>query len=231
MEGFLQKDFDDTGTPESIAWRLLMNEEDKEYGGQIQFVFVDHNDNIDEMSFYDSLASQFETLIIIYMEMVFSMLKINHISALVDGDGEIDESIDFEKSFKPDISNFTITDLKDVFREKFKKMRIFLSVIEIYDGTKEQPFGQSSDYYCRIILRDTPEGKTYFRKNRSWLDPNKRYTFVIRNDTTRSHKSIEDFYAVCMLANMKVKIAFSSIRVHVKPVVTVEEALQYREEF
>lgn len=224
MEHFLNQDTydddkdEDIVTPESLAWRLLIDDDVNDYAGVLlPFVTGDNNTTNDSIR-YDNLADQFQILITIYMEMLFGMLKINHINSYIDTNGDLDESVDLEATFNPDISKFTIDDLIGTFRDRFAKIRVFLSVRGIYDSNENNPkeYGSDSDYYCRIILKNSPEGKTYFRTNSHWLDPEKLYTFVIRNDDKKRQKKIDDFFAVCTLPNLKVRVAFSQINVHVQ---------------
>ena len=140
----------------------------------------------------------------------------NHISSLLTKDGELSNDSDLEGTFKPDLSNFSIDDLTLIFREKFKKIRIFLSVRKIDNTNDNNPldFGSESEYYCRIILKDTQSGMRHFLLNRKNIDPIKRYTFVIRNDETKKQRKLDDFYAICVLPNMKVRISFDQIYIH-----------------
>lgn len=247
MEEFLNQTDDSENIMcfDALAWKLLMDDDVENYAGiLLPFVMEEDNNNTSKISTnkgmgkdklsnvrYDSLADQFQILISVYMEMVFGMLKINHVNSLINDNGDIDESIDLEATFKPDLSLFTMDGLTDTFRDKFKKIRVFLSVLGIYDakeglkdyGSGNQRFsealfskdnnGSSSDYYCRIILKDSAEGKTYFKANAHWLDPEKRYTFVMRNDNEKKQAKLADFYAVCKLPDMKVRISFSQINV------------------
>ena len=220
-----EDDIENTVTPESLAWKLLMDDDVENYtGALLPFVYEDNDNKVNNMDNinknpsvrYDSLADQFQILISVYMEMIFGLMKINHVNSFIDDDGNVDDSIDFDATFKPDISKFTTTDsLIDIFREKFKKIRIFLSVLGIYDSNENLPkdYGSSSDYYCRVILKDSAEGKAYFKANSHWLNPETQYTFVIRNDTKKQQAKIDDFYAVCTISNLKVRISFSQINV------------------
>jgi hypothetical protein len=161
---------------------------------------------------YEQLSGQFEVLITMYMEMVISYLKFQHIQSLMNPEGEIDSSVDLEETFKPKYDKFTTDDLLVVFREKFAKIRIFLSVQEITETSRY------ADYYCKVILKDTSEGKNYYQKKYSnpSVSQDKRYTFALRNDVKKSNNKLDDFYAICTLPNMKVKISFSQLNVIMK---------------
>lgn len=224
MEDFLDQPYDDSEnivTPESLAWKLLMDEAVEDYAGMLMpFVSGDEPLSQDSSIRYEQLSDQFQILITMYMEMVFGLLKINHISSNMNENSEIDDEFDLEKTFKPDLSKFGVDDMLTVFREKLKKIRIFLSVQEICDTDQKnsKDYGFASEYFCRIILKDTPEGKTYFGKNKnnSAVDSEKSYTFVMRDDKKKSHKQLKDFYAVCVLPGVKVRIGFSPINIIVQ---------------
>lgn len=218
FEDFLYHEDNDNNivTPETLAWKLLMDEDCKDYANEI-LPYVINDDENKNMSNYDNLSGRFEILITIYMEMIYIMLKMNYLNSLMNEENEIPDNIDFEKNFVPDLSSFVINDLIDIFRDKMKKIKIFLSVREIIDDdkTNNRDFGSQSDYYCKILLKDMSEGKTYFWNNRHRIEPDKRYTFIIRNDVLQRQNKIDDFYAVCVLPNMKVRISFSQINVHI----------------
>lgn len=227
MENFLtQNDDDKIVTPETLAWKLLMEDDNiMDYAGILDMHVIDNVNNNSKPSShigYDDMVDQFQILITIYMEMIFGMLRISHVSNIMDNNtinGDNDnkdiDNCDLENTFRPDFSNVMINDILDVFKERFKKIRIILSVREIYDTdmSNVRDFGKYSDYYCRIILKDTPEGSKYFEANHDTLNPDIRYTFVIRRDEDNKQTKLSDFYAVCALPNMKVKISFDVINI------------------
>lgn len=217
MDCYLQGDTDDSiVTPETLAWKVLMDDNIEDYAG-VLLPFVVDNDQ-DHNTQYDNLAGQFEMLITIYMEMVFGLLMVNHMNSYMNEDGELEGDVDFNQTFNPNFTEYDISDLTDIFREKLKKIRVFLSVQELWDANESDPrdFGSGNEYYCKIILKDLPEGKTYFWQHRKRLDPEKRYTFTIRNDEDKKQKKLDDFYAVCDLPGKKVRISFSLINVITK---------------
>lgn len=215
MEKFLGTTTDDVVTPDTLAWKLIMDDDIKNYMGILMPYTTSDNKNSNVSICYDNLIDTFQILITIYMEMVFYVLKMNHLASFMDEEGNLSD-IDLESTFKPDIKNIKVDDLTSIFREKFKKIRIFLSVREIYDTDENSPhdFGTENDYYCRIILKDTSHGATYFLVNRKKIDMNKRYTFVIRNDVVKKQRKLDDFYAVCALPHLKVRISFSRIHIY-----------------
>lgn len=222
MENFLCNNQDDNiVTPESLAWKLLMDNDIEDFKG----VIMSFIDGCNEDNNYENQSGQFEILITMYMEMIFGLLKINHVNKQLNEKGELDPLIDLEKTFKPDLSNLSLDDMTQVFRDKFKKIRIYLSTSLVLDSEPDdvKDFGSWSKYYCRILLKDVDTNLSYFLANRQRLDPDKRYTFVIRNDPDKQQTKIDDFYAVCALPNMKVKISFSPINVNNDDVKYVDE--------
>lgn len=263
MDNFLYQSTDLDVTPESLAWKLLMDDDIEDFAGILLPPFVINDDSLDlniipnsdpladdcptSDSETDSesqlktkskletksepksenltqtltdiqhqqLAELFEILITLYMELVFGLLKIYHINANLDENGDIPNNIDLDKTFNPDLSKFKVNDLIGLFREKLKKIRIFLSVHEISDTdmSNTKDFGYYAEYYCKILFKNTPEGKTHYWLNRNRHDPTKYYMFAIRNDQNKKQKKLNDFYAVCALPNIKVKISFSPINI------------------
>lgn len=214
MEDFLTEPNTDIVTPESLAWKILMDKNIEDYEGIIM-PFVTY-DNDSSKTRYDDISAQFEILITIYMEMVFYVLKINHINSKMNEEDHIDDKTDLESDFNPEFDKFDVKDMRDIFQEKFKKIRIFLSIREVDDDgmNDSKNFGSENEYYCRILLKHIPENKTYFWNNRKSIDPKKWYTFIIRDDKTQ-HK-LEDFYAVCKLPHKKFRISFSIINIITK---------------
>lgn len=234
MENFLGEPIDDCIiTPDSLAWKLLMDESDMDnFGGILQSYIYGDNNNINQESTYDYLAGQFEILITMYMEIFFGLLKIEYLSNLINEDDELETNFDpltfntklddddyLEANFKPNLSYQSVKDTNYAIHEKFKKIRYYVSIntVDFDDDENDQrDFGEYSEYYCRIILKDTLNGAEYFANNISDLDPDKRYTFVIRNDIIKKQKKIDEFYSVCCLPNMKIKISFTPINVIIK---------------
>lgn len=110
-----------------------------------------------------------------------------------------------------DYNNIIIDDLINGFRECFMKLNIFLKVRTVHDADlfSSQDYGSYSNYYCKIILRNTIHGYIHFSQN---TELQKNYTFLLRNSTTIYNK-LEDIYAVCQMPTMKICISFAKIDV------------------
>jgi len=166
-------------TPENLAWRLLTDD---------NFVETSIGLSMEDTEEY------FQVLITIYLEMIFYALKSSY---LAEGNTDYD-------LFKPDLKELTINSISDFFYEKFLKIKVLLSVEEIKDTDLSDinDFSIYNDYYCKIMLKDTEYGKKHFDNN------NKRYTFLIKNNSVIKNKELDKFYAVCALPHMKIKINF-----------------------
>lgn len=193
-------------SPEKLAWHLLTSDNTEALHGALM-AFIESDEQYS--SSFDQQSGLFEILITIYMEMVFGILKINHYCSLMNEEGELDSNVDIEKSFKPDFTKFKLNDLVETFQNKFNKFRYYLHVTEI-DNSYEKDYNK---YYCKILLKDTQDGQGYFWSHRKQIPADKRYTFVIKGVDNNHQESIKDFYAICTLPNIKVKISFSEIKV------------------
>lgn len=198
-------------TPEGLAWKLLLepNEID-DFGGILQTV---QNDGYESQDMhYEQMIDQFHLLIQIALEIIFGYLKIEHMNKYVNEEGELDNDIDLDKNFNPDFSKYSLEMIEHLLKSRLLKIRYNVNLSEIIHDDKDNPrdFGEYSKYYCRIILKDTLVGQQHFWHNREKLDPNVRYTFVIRNNQDKkSKKVLNDFYAVCALPKFKFKISFT----------------------
>lgn len=201
MSVYINGDDDDIITPEVLARKLLFDDDISGYSGTL-LPFIINDEKTDDND-YNRCAGQFEILITVYMEMVYGLLMINHINEHINEDGVLDDTIDLDATFNPDLTEYDISDLTEIFSEKFSKVKIFLSVTEMNNSI------YYNEYYCRILLKETNEGKTYFNENKDRLDPNKHYTFLLRNDINKNQTRLNDFYAICSFNNKKVKISFS----------------------
>lgn len=198
MDSFLDIPDYENETPESLSWKLLMDDTLNDFGSSI-IPYVDGEE-------YDQsiLEDQFQILITIYLELIFNSMKLNH----VENTDETDEN-KLSETFDPRFENININDLIDFFQLKFKKIRYHLHVHEI-----DEIF---DDYYCKVILKNTPKGKLHYDVNKNTIDQSKYYTFAINRNFMNIKKQnikINDYYAICDLNHMKMKIYFSPIDIN-----------------
>jgi hypothetical protein len=206
---FFDKPTDKFMTPDSLAWDLVMGDGIDDFGGIMESLVTD-GDGSRGVDRLQKLADEFQILITIYFEMVFNVLKSNYMSELLTEDGELKDGIDLESeldSYSPDFRKYSIQEMTDIFKEKFSKIRYFMHVqdiTEFCDPEDPTDFGLDNEYYCRILLLDDKRGATdkYFRKARH-IPPNKRYTFLLREDNDPDQNILGDFYAVVYLPRYK----------------------------
>lgn len=228
---FIDKPDDRVVTPESLAWDLIMSKDNdlKNFGGVMSSFVQGGDTNVNSDIRYQQLTDEFQILITIYMEMVFTILKSNHMGNLLDADGELKDGVDLEnelKSYSPDFRKYSIADMTDLFKSKFTKIRYFLSVRDVTDfcdPNNENDFGLDSEYYCKILLLGDLRSSTsrYFEKS-NHIPDNKRYTFLGRPNNNNNLEKLDDFYAVVYLpaheldsnnVPRKIRISFSKYNI------------------
>jgi hypothetical protein len=185
-------------TIEEFSWRLLLDDINSEQLNgycelmlSIDTVTNDNNSNKQlNACNNEKISDTFQVLITIYMEMIYGSLKINNLLNNCD---------------LYDFSKVTINELSDSYKLRFSKIN---TVLNVFDVTNE--IDSFQNYYCKIMLKDTPEGKIYFSKYNN-LDKN--YTFLLnRNLISLKYNKLTDLYAICKVNNMIVRISFDHIR-------------------
>lgn len=185
-------------TPESLAWKLIMEDEIENFSSIVE---AQSND----------AACEFEILNIIYMEMIFNQLKINYMAQFVDEDGLINSNVDIDDiltNYKPDFRKYSNNEIIELFRDKFVKIRYYLGVediTELCDKYDDNDFGPYKYYYSKILLLD--DGRYFTREyfgRSSHIPEDKRYTFMLRNTSKDNQNSINknnlnEYYSVVLV--------------------------------
>ena len=192
LDDFINQHSDnDTYTPESIAWRLLVDDDFvKTENGQL-LGFLQEGQINDKL---EATTIGFEILITIYMEMVINWYKLLYIMETSD-----------DKGFKLDLTNVTIDDLLNPFKEKIQTLGYILSITEfknlqIYDEFKKK-------CYCRIALRGLPEDNGFFETQKKNISSDKLYHFIL-NSNYKETTEIRNIFAVIKINNVGYKINF-----------------------
>lgn len=228
---FLEQDTESNiMTPETLAWNLVMSSDtDLEDFTGVMHKFVSDDSGNFTANMYEQMSDEFQILVTIYFEMIFMILKSNYLGSLLDENGDIEETVDIEEkleNYKPDFKQYDLDAMTNIFREKFVKIRYFLSVLDITDQCTSDPtdFGIHSEYYCKTLLLDDERGATkkYFNQA-DHIPDTKRYTFLIRQDSKRKQKKLKDFYTVVYVPPYKntgkprkIRISFEKINVIVE---------------
>jgi uncharacterized protein YrzB (UPF0473 family) len=192
MENLDTENNDKTYTPEELAWNLIMDE---------------HIESSQMLAFCDENTKEmlFEILITIYLEMIFNYYKLQYLENTIND--ENDEKIcDEFDNFILDLSKVDINMLTGIFKEKFSKLKFILNVIEI---EKKQYEFFKIHRYCNIMLKDSPFDNTYFLMNADYLDPIKRYHFVLNSLYTKS-EDLRNIFATVTIYGKHYKIYFNT---------------------
>lgn len=171
---------------ESLAWRLL-TDEDVDAGQLMAF----NEESIDDE---DPVTFIFELLINLYMEMVTGEAKLGYLINLHQNDKDL--NLD---DFTIDLSDITEDNLIGSYREKMLKIGYFLKIHQEPD--------EIDNYYCRVLLKDSPKDQGYFYANRDRLDKDKRFHFVL-NACYEKRDKLDDVYAICNIGKYMYKISF-----------------------
>jgi hypothetical protein len=153
------------------------------------------------MTFADENSKEimFEILVTIYLEMIFDYYKMKYLETTTDKDDDIINKYD---NFKLDLTHVNVDMLTDIFFEKFKKLKIILSVRDMsqteYENTKKIR-------YCTVMLKDSPQDATYFMMNEKYLDPTKRYHFVL-NSLYEKKENLRDIFCTININGKYFKI-------------------------
>jgi len=224
---FMKKERHCHMTPDDLAWELVMGEPMQDFTG-IMENFVTDSDGTYGANRYEQIADCFQILITIYLEMVFVLLKCEFLDTLTDDNNEfiVDDPERQIEKYKPNFSKCNIEHITLLFRDRFAKIRYFLSIVDITDfcDSYQNDFGEYSEYYCKVLLLDDRRSSTkkYFNDAKH-IPEGKRYTFALRQDDKQDQEKLEDFYAVCYLPpyqgeryGRKIKISFSKLNVMTK---------------
>jgi hypothetical protein len=189
----------DTFTPESLAWRLLVDDELKNNTNIKQMLAsIDLNEESNP-DIFNKEAYLFEILLTIYLEMLFGWYKLLHLI-----ENEMNEN---PVEFKLDLSKLTLKDLEEPFKEKIKLLGYMLCIHEIknkdyYDYIKNES-------YCRVALRDLPSDFGFFEINKNRIDREKRYHFIL-NSKFKGKSVLRDIFMMIIINDVAYKISFNN---------------------
>lgn len=177
-------------TPEALAWKLII---DDNINNSNLLIFAEDNDK----------ETLFEILLTIYVEMIFDFYKLKYLESM-DPDDNFDNNFD---NFKLDIQNINVFSLTNIFSAKFNKLKHILNVREI--SSEEYEMSRKLRY-CTVFLKDSPNDITYFIMNEQYLDPEKRYHFVL-NSLYQKKENLCDIYCTFNINSTYFKIYFSNL--------------------
>jgi hypothetical protein len=182
-------------TPESIAWKLITDENLEKNGNFQMLTFADEQDEQN-----DPITFLFEILLTVYFEMLFGLGTLEFLLNNEDTDLT-------EKDFKPDLEQITLDQLNTPYSDKFKiiKYLLFITPLSVDDFIYYK-----NDAWCKIMLKDYKPDETFFEFNSKYIDTPKRYCFI-RNSLYIKKTKLNEVYALCNLGKSMYKINFSSL--------------------
>lgn len=187
----------DIFTPETLAWRLLIDDELKNDTNIKQIMAsIDLNEESNP-DIFNREAYLFEILLIVYLEMLFGWYKLLH---LMENENSTE--------FKLNLSELKLKDLEEPFKEKFKLLGYMLNIYEITNKNYYDYLRNES--YCRIALRDLPSDSGFFEINKNRIDPEKRYHFIL-NSNFKGKSVLRDIFMLLVINDIGYKISFNLI--------------------
>jgi hypothetical protein len=201
---------EDVFTPESLSWKLLIDDSAISNGIMQAFIPESNRDN-NSNTFYEEssqsnlselLETEFEISLIIYMEMVFNWFKLLYLTDLETNHNDNIKSPDFI----PDYSKITLSDLEEPFKEKFKKINYILHISQI-SADLHKELGKNS--YCKILFRHLQSDAGFFHINKQ-IPSIKYYHFVLNGQyKSNSTTKLVHLYALAKINNLYFKISFN----------------------
>jgi hypothetical protein len=194
---------DDIFTPETLAWRLLVDDEIKNDKNIKQLLTsIDLNEELNP-DIFNKEAYLFEILLTVYLEMLFGWYKLLYLME--------NEEKGNPEHFKLNLAELKLKDLVEPFTEKFKLIGYNLNIYEI--NNKDYYERLKNESYCRVALRDLPSDFGFFEINKNRLDKEKRYHFIL-NSKFKGKTVLRDIFMLLIINDIGYKICFSSCTVN-----------------
>jgi hypothetical protein len=179
-------------THETIAWKLLVDDDDLEQlSGQLQTYNIDQ----DQVQERDSKSFFHELLLNIFMSMIFNLSQIFEL-----------------QSSKPDLDKFDMNDFYPIIKDKLTKVCIYPSVCD-YEQSNEysvRELTESKFRYCRIVLKNNKEDYKYLIMNN--IPDDNDYFFIGNPRFVGGTDTLEEIFSVCYINKKIYKISFSTIQ-------------------
>lgn len=198
----VNNNLNDLYTPESLAWRLLVDDDLKDVTMPTLLASIDLSEE-SQPDIFNKYAYEFEILLTIYLEMVFGWYKLLH---LMDC-----EEKGVDKDFFVDFNKVNFSDLEDPFKTKIKTLGYILNIDKIDKITNKDYYEKlRQESYCRVALRDLSSDYGFFQINKNSIDPEKRYHFII-NSNFKGKNNLRDIFMLLVINDVGFKINFVKI--------------------
>jgi hypothetical protein len=185
-------DVDELLTPETFARKLLIDTNDDYATADFLTYCPDNSDPTDQYAY------RFEILLIMAMEMIFTLAKINYLTYNQDKE---------EKDYIPELDKLNIKDFEYVLDKKFGRIGYNL-IITKYNKNEDDTDTLNkiaNKRHSRIILKHNPDDEfdyVFFE-----VPENKDY-FMIKQKQNENYKKIIDVYALIIIRDDVYKIQF-----------------------
>jgi len=211
---------EDVFTPESLSWKLLIDDSTISNGIMQSFVPESNRNNSnssnvsyeepnnDLLNISEQLETEFEISLIIYMEMVFNWFKLLYLTEIEANSTTTTSTSSSVPDFVPDYSTITLSDLEEPFKEKLKKINYLLHISPITADLHKSLIKNS---YCKILFRHLQSDAGFFIINKQ-IPVTKYYHFVLNGQyTSNLTTKLVHLYALAKINNLYFKISFSKI--------------------
>lgn len=192
----------DVDTPESLAWRLLVDDKLKTDNNIKRFLASIDLSEETNPNIFNEEAYLFEILLTMYLEMLFGWYKLLH---LIEN-----EENEVSTEFKLNLNELTLKDLIYPFKEKIKLIGYNLNIYEITNIDYYNYLRNES--YCRVALKDLPSDFGFFEINKDRIVPDKRYHFIL-NSKFKGKNFIKDIFMLININNIGYKVSFDTINI------------------
>lgn len=191
-------------TPETIAWKLYQDDDDKPLTAKLLGFGVDDGTCENEYTF--------ELLLSVFLEMLIHMMKIDSLKNSNDLNDPNDKENTDEVSLEFDFEKFDMNLFFPIIRNKFKKI-FYLCSVETYDRNDDKDYLLEivKKRYSRIILRKNKEDSHYFESIGS-LD---EYDFI-PCDGYKQQRQLKNIFSIMSIGPHMYKIRFDKISLPTK---------------
>ena len=178
--------FSNFHTPQTLAWKLLMEDNIKDLSSAINSFNIDGHDKCD-----DPYTFIFEILITIFAEMACSLMTL-----LSEDDEHVRKQLNIEDFF-------------DTITSKLKKASMLLHIQTIEKEWLENDTGYFKSIidkrYCKVILRDNPTEEPLFNKYN--VDSDMNYHMLL-NPSYKQQNQLKNIIASVSTKNNIYQISF-----------------------
>jgi hypothetical protein len=185
---------DKTYTPETIAYKLLFDDNISEFSSKLMLYTSDTTKETEPITY------SFEALLTIFMELIFGIMKINFYS----------NENNTGSQFIPNINCKDFDDVIPLLKKKFDLINVSLFVEKI-PPTDENRFHTKitiEDRYCNIIIKHNKDDVCMCNIYNDRFDSDKLYHMILNSRFVSSSNKLSSVYATASIDGNLFKICF-----------------------